>query len=148
MTEAKRYFFCGIGGSGMLPLATIARARGAEVWGSDRGRDQGRTPEKFTWLESTGIRLFAQDGSGVQSAEQILVASAAVEDSVPDIARGNALGCPRMTRAELNASLFNDARERVGVAQETTPGHEVSATGVFIDAEFRNFFFIGRKPHC
>lgn len=139
MTEAKRYFFCGIGGSGMLPLATIARARGAEVWGSDRGRDQGRTPEKFTWLESTGIRLFAQDGSGVQSAEQILVASAAVEDSVPDIAQGKALACPRMTRAELNASLFNDARTRVGVAGTSGKSTVTGMIGWILDSA-------GRQP--
>ena len=31
MDEAKSYFFCGIGGSGMLPLALILRGRGAEV---------------------------------------------------------------------------------------------------------------------
>ena len=42
------WFFCGIGGSGMLPLALILRGLGAEVAGSDRSRDQGRTPEKFT----------------------------------------------------------------------------------------------------
>jgi UDP-N-acetylmuramate--alanine ligase len=115
MDSTKRYFFCGIGGSGMFPLATIVAARGAEVAGSDRALDQGRTSGKFTWLEQQGIRLFAQDGSGITSPEQIVVASAAVEDNVPDIARANALGCARLTRAELNASLFNAATHRVGI---------------------------------
>ena len=64
MTETKSYFFCGIGGSGMLPLAMIVAARGAQVSGSDRSRDQGRSPEKFAWLERQGATLFAQDGSG------------------------------------------------------------------------------------
>ena len=67
MTETKRYFFCGIGGSGMLPLAMIVRARGAQVWGSDRSLDQGRIADKFRWLEGEGVRLFAQDGSGIVS---------------------------------------------------------------------------------
>ncbi len=116
MTDAKRYFFCGIGGSGMLPLAMIARARGAEVWGSDRSLDQGRTGDKFDWLEAQGVRLFAQDGSGLESAQQILVASAAIEDSVPDVAQAKALGAARMTRAELNSALFNAASDRIGVA--------------------------------
>lgn len=115
MTDAKRYFFCGIAGSGMLPLAMIVRARGNDVWGSDRNLDQGRVGEKFAWLEREGMRLFAQDGSGIESGEQIVVASAAVEASVPDIVRANDLGCVRMTRAELNASLFNAARHSVGV---------------------------------
>ena len=100
----------------MLPLAMIARARGAEVWGSDRSLDQGRTGDKFGWLEAQGVCLFAQDGSGMESAQQILVASAAIEDSVPDVARAKALGAVRMTRAELNSALFNAASDRIGVA--------------------------------
>ncbi len=106
------WFFCGIGGSGMLPLALILRGMGAQVAGSDRSRDQGRTPEKFAWLESLGLTLFPQDGSGITSAEQVLVASAAVEDSVPEVVRAKALGCPRMSRAELLSTLFNAAAER------------------------------------
>lgn len=116
MADTKRYFFCGIGGSGMLPLAMIARSRGAEVWGSDRSLDQGRTGDKFAWLEAQGVRLFDQDGSGLVSADQILVASAAIEDSVADVARAKALGCTRMTRAELNSALCNAASDRIGVA--------------------------------
>ncbi|MGK4495613.1 Mur ligase domain-containing protein, partial [Klebsiella pneumoniae] len=46
------WFFCGIGGSGMLPLALILRGLGARVAGSDRSRDQGRSADKFAWLES------------------------------------------------------------------------------------------------
>lgn len=114
MAENKSYFFCGIGGSGMLPLAMIVAARGAAVSGSDRSRDQGRTPEKFDWIAGRGIALFPQDGSGV-AAGQTLVASAAVEDSVPDVAAARALGLPRLTRADLNAALFNAADTAVGV---------------------------------
>ena len=114
MAENKSYFFCGIGGSGMLPLAMIVAARGAAVSGSDRSRDQGRTPEKFAWLESQGIVFYPQDGSGPR-AGQILVASAAIEDSVPDIAAANALGLARMTRADLNAALFNAADSAIGI---------------------------------
>ena len=73
------WFFAGIGGSGMLPLATILKGQGAAVAGSDRSRDQGRTPEKFAWLERAGFDLFPQDGSGVTSPAQTLIASAAIE---------------------------------------------------------------------
>src|SRR3546814_4572817 len=103
------WFVCGIGGSGMLPLALILKGQGAEVAGSDRSRDQGRTPEKFAWLESLGFGLFPQDGSGIVSASQTLVASAAVEDTVPEVMRAKALGCARMSRAEMLATLFNAA---------------------------------------
>ncbi|WP_068863024.1 glutamate ligase domain-containing protein [Erythrobacter dokdonensis] len=113
--EGRPLFFCGIGGSGMLPLAQIAHGLGHEVAGSDRSRDQGRTPEKFAWLEGHGFSLFPQDGSGVTSPDQVLVASAAIEDSVPEVARAKELGCDRMSRAELLSTLFNDAGFSIAV---------------------------------
>jgi UDP-N-acetylmuramate--alanine ligase len=110
------HFLVGIGGSGMLPLAMILRARGVAVAGSDRGLDQGRLSAKFDSLRAAGIGLFPQDGSGVVSRDQIVVASAAVEESVPDIVAANALGCVRATRAETLAALFNAATLPIGVA--------------------------------
>jgi UDP-N-acetylmuramate--alanine ligase len=115
MTGTNSYFFCGIGGSGMLPLASIVRAQGAEVAGSDRALDQGRTAAKFEYLRSLGIRLYPQDGSGLVSGEQVLVASAAVEESVPDVQAARRLGCERVTRAELLARLFNSAETAIAV---------------------------------
>jgi len=109
------WFFCGIGGSGMLPLALILRGQGAEVAGSDRSYDQGRTPEKFAWLESLGFTLFPQDGSGIVSVDQVLVASAAVEDTVPEMIRAKELGCARMSRAELLARLFNASAQGIAI---------------------------------
>ncbi len=108
-------FFCGIGGSGMLPLAQIAQGSGHPVAGSDRSRDQGRSAEKFAWLEANGFALFPQDGSGVTSPDQVLVASAAIEDTVPEVARARELGCERLTRAELLSRLFNAADTAIAV---------------------------------
>ncbi len=99
----------------MLPLALILRGLGAEIAGSDRSRDQGRTPEKFAWLEGLGFQLYPQDGSGITSADQTLVASAAVEDTVPEVVRATALGCPRMSRAQLLARLFNAAPHSIAI---------------------------------
>ncbi len=104
----------------MLPLALILKGHGAKVAGSDRSRDQGRTPEKFAWLESLGFDLRPQDGSGITSAEQTLVASAAVEDTVLEVVRAKEFGCPRMSRAQLLATLFNAAP--FGVAIGGTSG--------------------------
>jgi UDP-N-acetylmuramate--alanine ligase len=123
------WFFCGIGGSGMLPLALILKSHGAAIAGSDRSRDQGRTPEKFAWLESLGITLFPQDGSGISSAEQTLVASAAVEDTVPEVVRATALGCPRMSRAELLASLFNAAPTGIAIGGTSGKSTVTGMTG-------------------
>jgi UDP-N-acetylmuramate--alanine ligase len=115
MSGSKSYFFCGIGGSGMLPLASIVRARGATVAGSDRALDQGRIAAKFDYLRGLGIDLYPQDGSGLVSPDQILVASAAVEESVPDVQAARRLGLERITRAELLARLFNAADTGIAV---------------------------------
>lgn len=116
MHHRKPYFFVGIGGSGMMPLAMILAGQGASVAGSDRSLDQAKLPAKFDYLRERGIALFAQDGSGITSPEQIVVASAAVEPTVPDIVAADALAAERMTRAELLQTLFNAAPLSVGVA--------------------------------
>jgi len=110
------YFFCGIGGSGMLPLAMIVQARGGRLEGSDRSRDQGRTPEKFAWLEAHGVTLYPQDGSGVTRAGQTVVATGAIEDTVPDIGAAKRAGARIVTRPELLSQLFNAAPASIGVA--------------------------------
>ncbi|MFL6721062.1 MAG: Mur ligase family protein [Sphingomonas sp.] len=107
-------FFSGIGGSGMLPLASIVRAGGAKVAGSDRSLDAGRTPHKFDYLRSLGIQLFPQDGSGVQPG-MTLVTSAAVEATVPDVVRAKELGLSHLTRPEFLARLLNSAQRSVAV---------------------------------
>jgi UDP-N-acetylmuramate--alanine ligase len=110
----KAYFFCGIGGSGMLPLASILRASGAQVAGSDRSLDAGRTAPKFDYLRSLGIDLFPQDGSGLQPG-MTLVTSAAVEETVPDVVRGKDLGLEHLRRPQLLAQLLNGADHSVAV---------------------------------
>jgi UDP-N-acetylmuramate--alanine ligase len=120
------YFFCGIGGSGMLPLALIAQQTGAMIAGSDRSLDQGRTMEKFDFLRRRGIALFPQDGSGVTDSNSIFVTSAAVEDQVPDVRTACALRLKMTTRAELLAHFFNASPQSIGIAgtsgKSTTTG--------------------------
>src|SRR5690348_8078145 len=107
-------FFSGIGGSGMLPLASIVRAGGAKVAGSDRSLDAGRTPHKFDYLRSLGIQLFPQDGSGLQPG-MTLVTSAAVEATVPDVVRAKELKLAHLTRPQFLAKLLNSAQRSVAV---------------------------------
>ena len=109
-----QYFFCGIGGSGMLPLAAILRAGGARVAGSDRSRDAGRLASKFDYLKSLGIGLAPQDGSGLHDG-MTLVTSAAVEETIPDVVRARELGLPHLTRPQLLARLLNAAQKSVAV---------------------------------
>ncbi|MDQ3245353.1 MAG: Mur ligase family protein [Pseudomonadota bacterium] len=107
-------FFCGIGGSGMLPLASIVRASGRRVSGSDRALDAGRLAPKFDYLKSLGIGLHPQDGSGLDQG-MTLVTSAAVEETVPDVARARELGLKHLTRPQFLAQLLNAAQRSVAV---------------------------------
>ncbi len=127
--DTPSYFFCGIGGSGMLPLALILRASGATIAGSDRSLDQGRTPEKFAFLRAQGIELFPQDGSGVTSPQTIVIASAAVEDTVPDVAAAKRIGAKLMLRPTLLAGLFNAAPKSIGVAGTSGKSTVTAMTG-------------------
>src|SRR4029077_11427168 len=116
MSQLGDYFFCGVGGSGMTPLALIIQARGGLVEGSDRALDQGRNAERFDFLRARGVLLHPQDGSGVSRASQIAVASAAVEETVPDVQAARRIGAVVTTRARLLAELFNAAAWGIGVA--------------------------------
>ncbi len=134
----KSYFFVGIGGSGMMPLAEIVAAQGHRVAGSDRSLDQGRLSAKFEALVGKGIALFPQDGSGITSLGQIVVASAAIEQTVPDIVRATELGCARMTRAELLAELFNAAPVSIAVGGTSGKSTVTGMIGWILDKAGRD----------
>jgi UDP-N-acetylmuramate--alanine ligase len=138
----------------MTPLALIIQARGGLVEGSDRALDQGRNAERFDFLRARGVLLHPQDGSGVIRASQILVTSAAVEDTVPDVQAARRIGAAVTTRARLLAELFNSAALSVGVAgtsgKSTTVGmlgwilHRAGKSPTVMNgADMKNFVDVG-----
>ena len=133
MSQTEDYFFCGIGGSGMTPLALIVQARGGHVEGSDRALDQGRNTDRFDFLRGRGIVLHPQDGSGVRRASQILVTSTAVEETVPDVQAARRVGATITTRARLLAELFNRSRLSIGVAGTSGKSTTVGMIGWILD---------------
>src|SRR6516162_7590217 len=148
------YFFCGVGGSGMTPLALIIQARGGLVEGSDRAFDQGRNAKRFDFLRARGVLLHPQDGSGVTRASQILVTSTAVEDIVPDVQAARRIGASVTTRARLLAELFNSAALSIGIAgtsgKSTTVGmlgwilHRAGKNPTIMNgADMKNFVEVG-----
>src|SRR3954447_14705069 len=153
MSQHGDYFFCGVGGSGMTPLALIIQARGGRVEGSDRAYDQGRNTERFAFLRAHGVLMHPQDGSGVR-AGQVLVTSAAVEESVPDVQAARRIGATVTTRARLLADLFNSAALGIGVAGTSGKSTTVGMIGwilhragkdptVMNGADMKNFFGAG-----
>src|SRR6516165_419703 len=154
MSQLKDYFFCGVGGSGMTPLALIIQASGGRVEGSDRAIDQGRNAERFDFLRARGVLLHPQDGSGITRASQILVTSAAVEETIPDVQAARRIGATVTTRARLLAELFNSAAFGVGVAgtsgKSTTTGmlgwilHRAGKNPTIMNgADMKNFIEVG-----
>ena len=134
----------------MTPLALIIQARGGRVEGSDRALDQGRNGERFDFLRARGVPLHPQDGSGIRSDSQILVTSAAVEETIPDVQSARRVGAAVMTRAKLLAELFNHAALGVGVAgtsgKSTTVGmigwilHRAGKSPTIVNgADMKNF---------
>ena len=122
----KSYFFCGIGGSGMSSLAVAIKGDGIEIKGSDRSLDQGKMPEKFETLKKLGIRLFPQDGSGIDEHTDLMVVSSAVEDNIPDVIKARALNVPIKKRAEVLAELLH---RHNGIAVAGTSG-KTTTTGM------------------
>ena len=154
MSQLGDYFFCGVGGSGMTPLALIIQARGGLVEGSDRALDQGRNAERFDFLRARGVQLHPQDGSGITRASQILVTSAAVEETVPDVQAARCIGAAVTTRARLLAELFNSAALGVGVAGTSGKSTTVGMLGwilhcagknptIMNGADMKNFIDVG-----
>jgi UDP-N-acetylmuramate--alanine ligase len=89
----------------MTPLALIVQAGGGRVEGSDRALDQGRNTERFDFLRSQGVLLHPQDGSGIRRAGQILVTSAAVEETIPDVQAARRIGATVTTRANFSPNF-------------------------------------------
>lgn len=106
-----RIHLIGIGGCGMNGVAQLAAHAGYEVSGSDRASKL----EVFQTLEELGIRIVAQDGSGITPETDFVVYSTAIESKNPDLQKARALGIPQLHRAEMLARLCR-GRELIAVA--------------------------------
>ena len=95
--------------------------------------DQGGTAQKFDFLRDRGILLHPQDGSGLTGADQILVTSAAVEDTVPDVQAARRLGVIMTTRAELLATLFNAAPQSIAIGGTSGTSTTTGMVGWILD---------------
>ena len=99
---AKRHLI-GIGGVGMSALATALVKLGDEVTGADR--TLGTPNVKF--LESLGVRVFPDDGSGVDEATDEVIVSTAIEETNQGLLRAKELGIPVTHRAKALARTLS-----------------------------------------
>ena len=91
----KRHLI-GIGGVGMSALATALVRLGDEVTGADR--TPGTPNIKF--LESLGVKVFPDDGSGVDKSTDEVIVSTAIEETNAGLVKAKELGIPVAHRAK------------------------------------------------
>ena len=91
----KRHLI-GIGGVGMSALATALVRLGDEVTGADR--TPGTPNIKF--LESLGVKVFPDDGSGVDKSTDEVIVSTAIEETNAGLVKAKELGIPVTHRAK------------------------------------------------
>ncbi len=110
MKTPKKIHFTGIGGSGMSALSQIAAMEGRAVTGSDRDFDNGKNLAFKTALEKLGVKVFRQDGSGIDADTEEVAVSTAIEESNPEIAKARAVSAKLIHRSELLASYVDKFR--------------------------------------
>ena len=92
----------------MSALSQIAAMEGRKVSGSDRDFDNSRNLGFKDSLEKLAIKIFPQDGSGIDGDTEELAVSTAIEDSNPEIAKARAAGARIIHRSELLASYVDN----------------------------------------
>lgn len=127
----KRHLI-GIGGVGMSALATALKRLGDEVTGADRTLG---TPS-IRFLESLGIRVFPDDGSGIDDTTDEVIVSTAIEETNAGLQKAKALGIPVTHRAKALARTLKayDLVAVVGTCGKSTVtamlGHVLAACGL------------------
>lgn len=114
LDNVKHPFFIGVAGAGMSAIAQYLRGTGMEVSGSDRFFNEGKAGDIKEKLEAEGIQCFLQDGSGITSDVDLVVASTAIEDTVVEIKKAKELNIPIIRRSEL-LSLISDSKKTIAV---------------------------------
>ena len=100
------YHLIGIGGVGMSALAMALVRQGHEVTGADRTLG---TPN-VRFLESLGVKVFPDDGSGVDVLTDEVIVSTAIEETNPGLAKAKEFGVPVTHRAKALARALADYR--------------------------------------
>jgi len=100
-----KIFFSGIGGSGVSAIASFMADKGHIIAGSDRAFDSDPGHPLKKTLQSRGIAIVPQDGSGIDNSFDFAVFSTAVEPDRPEFLRARALGIPVKTRPEYLAEI-------------------------------------------
>jgi len=128
LEDFHRPFFIGIAGSGMSAIAQYLKGVGKEVSGSDRFFKANEANETKQKLEAEGILCFPQDGTGIHTGTDLIVVSAAVEDTVVEVQKAKELNIPIIKRSELLAII---AASKKTIAVGGTSGKSTTSAMLF-----------------
>jgi UDP-N-acetylmuramate--alanine ligase len=121
-------FFVGIAGAGMSAIAQYLVGIGKNVSGSDRFFKPGEYNETKSKLQAEGIACFLQDGEGITGKTDLVVISAAVEDTVVEVQKAKQLNIPVVKRSELLAMI---AASKKTIAIGGTSGKSTTTAMLF-----------------
>lgn len=151
---------------GMSGLAQVYAREGIIVTGSDRNYGLHKDLELFLKLERLGIKIYPQNGSGIDSATTKVVMSKAIEDDNPDLIKARRLGKEVTYRQEELKKIFSKKSliAIAGTCGKTTvvgmigsifkvSGHDISIVngGIMTDYAGKNTIgnvHLGESPYC
>ena len=94
----------------MSALAQYLAGVGKTISGSDRFFISAQPNETRDKLEAERIKCFFQDGSGIKSGTDLIIASTAVEETNVEIQKAKSLNIPILLRSELLTLISNTKR--------------------------------------
>jgi UDP-N-acetylmuramate--alanine ligase len=107
----KHIHFIGIGGSGMYPIAQILHKNGCFLTGSDNNET-----ETLAAVRKMGIKVFLGQAADNIGDADLVVYSAAIAESNPELAAARASGATVMERAELLGLMSEEYSSAVCVS--------------------------------
>ena len=128
LNDFSSVFFIGVAGSGMSALAQYLCGMGKKVSGSDRYFNSGSASEIRSALEREGIKCYAQGEGVIDEHTDLVVASAAIEDTVYELVKARELNIPVLRRSEL-LSLITSFRKTIAVGG--TSGKSTTTSMIF-----------------
>lgn len=124
----SKFHFIGVAGTGMSAIAQYLSGIGNIVTGSDRYFHPDEPNDTKEKLAAEGINCFLQDGSGITEATELIVISAAVEETNVEIQKARSLNIPIITRSQLLTLISNDKRT---IAVGGTSGKSTTSAMLF-----------------
>jgi UDP-N-acetylmuramate--alanine ligase len=128
LENIKQVFFIGVAGTGMSAIAQYLKGIGKEVLGSDRYFSKGEASDIRSKLEADGIHCFPQDTTGITDQTDLVVVSAAIEDTVEEVQKAKALNIPIIKRSELLALICASKKT---IAVGGTSGKSTTSAMIF-----------------